>query len=795
MRLFALVWSLLAVPALAQEAGDPRGHSRHGSAFDEGPRTAAHEMPGMNPDVHFPAAGLDAAAQRLFDQGVCQLHGFWYFEAERSFRTVALSCPECPMAYWGMAMANVENKPRAAQILAGAVQRAASVPREEQLWIDAFAAYYRIDDAVRAELRSGDAGRVKKATEALAAANDDKARDEQGLAKALIKDLETIVFEFPDDVEAKALLALHIWLAYDWGNGVPITSRAAVDALLDQVFAKIPLHPAHHYRVHLWDQDKKERALKSAAALGASAPGIAHQWHMAGHIYDKQHWHAEAAWQQEASARVDHAQMLRDRVMPFLIHNYGHNQEWLARSLSWTGRGREALEVAKNLAQIPRHPKWNTLDDEDHIAADARSRLASVCEDHEMWSEALALERHGYLDRTDSVRGEVQRLSLLGRALFRLHRFAEAEQVVAETEPLLVRARAARAAALDKAEDEAVAAKKARADIDKVLEDAARKQTDVVRAVLDLQRELRGERLLANGEAKAAVVEFEAVEGFPKTLLADAFVAAGEPERAVDLLEKEVKANAGRAPTLGRLMAARTAAFDATKKDEHAARLRDLMAEAANVGLGLVDGREPDSPLVERVGVGVNIHGIQGVAADAAGFHAAFGSRPELALLGPHHWAPFAAPAFDLPCTDGSRRTLAQQNGRPVLLVFFLGVECLHCMAQLDLLAARSKDLSALGVDVLAIGVDPLPKLREQLAARGEPLPFLLAADPELAAFRAYGCHDDFEGMALHGTILVDGAGAVRWQDIGSQPFERVDWLLAEARRLLALHDRAADPR
>ena len=44
------------------------------------------------------------------------------------------------------------------------------------------------------------------------------------------------------------------------------------DALLDQVFAVAPLHPAHHYRVHLWDQEVADRALRSAAVIGDEGP-------------------------------------------------------------------------------------------------------------------------------------------------------------------------------------------------------------------------------------------------------------------------------------------------------------------------------------------------------------------------------------------------------------------------------------------------------------------------------------------------------------------------------------------
>ncbi len=772
---------LLSLLAAQHEPPDPFGHSRHGSAFDEGPRQAAYRMPGMSTQVHMEVAGLCDEAQAFFDQGLCQLHGFWYFEAERSFRQVAKLQPECAMAYWGMAMANVENVARAVGFLANAVRRSAAVPRYEQLWIDGWAKYYAIDDKAREELRSGDEARIEKAIEGLVAALE--SRDKPARTKAhdqLLKDLGTIVFEFPDDIEAKALLAVQIWDLEEWGSKV--RSHTAVDALLAQVFAKAPQHPAHHYRVHLWDGEAGERALKSAAAIGDSAPGIAHQWHMAGHIYAKLHRHKEAAWQQEASGRVDHAHLQRDRVMPFEIHNYGHNQEWLARSLSHQGRVEEALAVAKNLAELPRHPKKSRLAEGGDIAFYARERLASVCEEHELWQAALQLDRDGYFDAADAVMPEIVRLSLLGRAAYRLGRLDEGDRFAAAAKELLPRARAERAKAIDTAEDEALAKGRERKQVDEALASAQRRATDMVRAVRDLERELAAERLLATGDAKAAVEAFAKLEGFPKTLLADAHVAAGEPEKAIEILGKEVEKNPKRAATTLRLVAACTA----SGKEEHLAKAKDLMADALPAfdlaGLAA-------SALWRRAGVGVAAP-LAGGAADApAGFGDDFGPRPPLASLGPAHWSPQPAPGFDLEQAGGGRRSLARQAGKPTLVVFYLGFGCLHCVEQLRALAPMADDYAAAGIDVVAIGTDPAGKAAESLAAmdEAERFPFPLLADPELAAFRAWRCHDDFESMPLHGTFLVDGAGLVRWQDISFEPFTELAWLLGESRRLLAL--------
>ena len=63
--------------------------------------------------------------------------------------------------------------------------------------------------------------------------------------------------------------------------------------------------------------------------------------------------------------------------------------------------------------------------------------------------------------------------------------------------------------------------------------------------------------------------------------------------------------------------------------------------------------------------------------------------------------------------------------------------------------------------------------------------PFPVVSDESLATFKAYRAYDDFEQMALHGAFLIDGNGMVRWQDISFEPFKDVDFLLAEAQRLL----------
>src|SRR5438034_9082449 len=120
------------------------GHSLHGEAFNEGPRQAAKLLPGTG-KVKIKITTKHSEAQAFFNQGVGQLHGFWYFEAERSFRQVAALDTNCAMAYLGMAYANTENRSRAQKFIVKAFERKASAGRREQLYIDALSQYLKDD--------------------------------------------------------------------------------------------------------------------------------------------------------------------------------------------------------------------------------------------------------------------------------------------------------------------------------------------------------------------------------------------------------------------------------------------------------------------------------------------------------------------------------------------------------------------------------------------------------------------------------------------------------------------------
>lgn len=346
----------------AGHAGDKAlaGHSLHGEVFNEGPRQAAERLPGTG-EVDFPVSTAEPLAQKYFNQGVGQLHGFWYFEAERSFRQAAAIDSHCAMFHWGMAMANLKNPTRALKFVAEANERLEGATPREKKWIEAVERFCTTKDGEGKEISA------------------------EKRAQQYTLELEEVIFLQPDDLEAKAFLVGHLW--ENQRRELATVSHVAINALLQQIFDVAPMHPAHHYRIHLWDQRDAKQALASAAMAGPSAPGVAHMWHMPGHIYAALNRHQDAVWQMEASARVDHRHMMRYGVLPDQIHNYAHNNEWLSRNLIKVGRVEAALELADNMLSLPRHPQYNT--GEKGSGRYGRQRSLGALTSYRMWEALL----------------------------------------------------------------------------------------------------------------------------------------------------------------------------------------------------------------------------------------------------------------------------------------------------------------------------------------------------------------------------------------------------------------------
>jgi len=109
---------------------------------------------------------------------------------------------------------------------------------------------------------------------------------------------------------------------------------------------------------------------------------------------------------------------------------------------------------------------------------------------------------------------------------------------------------------------------------------------------------------------------------------------------------------------------------------------------------------------------------------------------------------------------------------------------------QLNNFAPLVIDFEQAGIELIAIGPESLTELAKahELCSSGEKrFPFPLHSDLESASFKDYRAYDDFEGLPLHGIFLIDGKAKLRWMDVGPEPFQGIEFLLREAKRLLAM--------
>jgi peroxiredoxin len=130
---------------------------------------------------------------------------------------------------------------------------------------------------------------------------------------------------------------------------------------------------------------------------------------------------------------------------------------------------------------------------------------------------------------------------------------------------------------------------------------------------------------------------------------------------------------------------------------------------------------------------------------------------------------------FALPDDRGKMvRVDAAADGRPVVLVFYLGYGCVHCVAQLFALDEDIALFDELGARVVAVSPDP-PELTAARFKKHGRFRFAVLADPDYRVAQAYGVYHPAAGdepeRLLHGTFLIGTGGRVLWANVGSEPY------------------------
>ncbi len=757
LRLTLLLLPLLGVLAHAAEPKTdasippdaPPGHSIHGESFNEGPRRKLPLTPGCG-NVSFPVTTASKEAQDYFNQGVAQLHGFWYWEAERSFRTVLQLDPSCAMGHWGMAMANLENEDRARKLIE------------------------KVDGPAMEKLSPREKAWMEAGKKFFAERKDEGAR--KSAAQEIVKSMERIAMDYPEDMEARAFAVFFVW-RNQYRLNIPNPSALAIDALAQQVLAKNPLHPVHHYLIHLWDQERPAAALRAAAMCGPAAPGVAHMWHMPGHIYsDLERW-SDAAWQQEAAARVDHAQMIRSHVYPDQIHNFAHNSEWLVRDLNHVGRVRDALAISTNLISMPRIPRSRSVKDQPDQRFEeegscwqyGRNRLMETLTRWELWDTTLSLAPTPYLAPGTEFQDQWKREHLIGLAGYGKGDAAGGHAALIKIEGMETGLVKDRAEASVKAEAEARGKNKNPEELNKAMAEAMLPFTKKIESLQPPLTELRLWDHLAAGRMEEAKKLVSALKDVNEHRMALIHEALGDHEKAIDAAKAYARHSKKQLQPQALLTwllwknGKKDDALDAFKK------VRELGA-----------GADLETPVLKRLAPVAEAAGCAGDWRLPAAPATDLGERPDLAKLGPQEFHAWPAPQWAAITKDNQPVTSESLRGKPHILILFLGSACSHCNLQLKTFGEQAAAFEKAGLPIVAISTDS----PADIAAAGGVPPFPVYSGMDMAPFRALDAWDDFENKPLHATCFIDAAGRMRWQHTGYEPFMLPAFLLEEARRL-----------
>jgi peroxiredoxin/tetratricopeptide (TPR) repeat protein len=565
--------------------------------------------------------------------------------------------------------------------------------------------------------------------------------------KTLNRKLQELVLAYREDVEAETLLAL---FSIEAGNTL------GTEMIIRDILRKAPDHPgAHHTRIHNWDGVLAEQAIASCQAYGRVAPGSGHSNHMPGHNYSKiGMWH-EAARSMDAATRVELRYMNERLALPFETWNYAHNRNYLCYIQEQLGMAAASLQGASDLLSAPREPKrgkgpeYGTSD--QGMVAQIRALIK-----FERWDDILkpGTIRWRDTDEEKLMRAFVETLAYTGQgktvdARSRLAEMKELHHVLTEKNkgngppgetPANIE--------LNAAEGLLCAAEGNLLDATRFLTEAAA-----------IEKKQRDAEQYSNDPPNAA---------WPvNRLLGDVYLRAGESRLAIEAYERALKQERNDAFSLAGLAQACFKSGDREKASEHAGRFAYVWSgcdpglrwksEVDALGLSAVPTAQTPAP--ERA-----------YALDAQ------------SDLGPLNWQPVAAPQLECTDTDGKSVSLAGCRGINVILVFYLGEGCPHCVEQLVAINGRATDWESENAVVLAVSSTP-PEKNKASEKLGK-LSIRLLSDSDHTNARRFTSYDDFEEMELHSTILIDAKGRVHWKRTGGDPFTDMDFLLQSLKRM-----------
>lgn len=354
------------------------------------PTLPAVLMEGMGVS-NFPITTTSAEAQKFFNQGVAQMHSFWFRESERSFMQAAELDPNAVMAYWGIAVSAASDYRPNFQLRRNRSNQAQPAPAANTPMARAVEA---INKAM--ELRPKVSERERLYIEAQAARRSQTAKDPEA---DYIAGMRKVVAAYPNDLEAKSILALALQNNYEPVSKEPRPGSAESIALLKDILAKDPDHiGAHHYMIHGLEGSKEpEAAWWSCKRYAELVPNIPHALHMPGHIYAQSGRMEDAVHAFTSAALNELGYMSKDAL--YGAGHYSHNHHFLIHTLGMQGHFQEAMTRTKELLSIKENPRERAAADGSSAYRQGWFVLMKTFVRFEKWDEILDAKAFPQYDR------------------------------------------------------------------------------------------------------------------------------------------------------------------------------------------------------------------------------------------------------------------------------------------------------------------------------------------------------------------------------------------------------------
>ena len=501
-----------------------------------------------------------------------------------------------------------------------------------------------------------------------------------------------------------------------------------------QVLEASPDHPgAHHYRIHNWDGPDAGVVVDSAHHLAKIVTDSGHAQHMPGHIFSGLGmWH-EAAIAQDTANRTELAYQQEHNMLPSAAWNYRHNRDYLCYIQEQLGMAKEALRGARELSRAA------------FVHREAHSLQRALIK-FERWEEMLGDDAppwgdENLWDRIHKVHGRtLARLNLgeVKKAREELETFLKLKDEVEKSGPIDKRLYDFQS--LELRARFALAQGKVHLGL-RLLTEAAEKEAEFRERVNDppydqhfLYNALGWEYLARNSHELAALA-FEKTlktirsDGFALAGLVEAYVGMGEQNKAQEAYSHLLDVWSEADPGLKWLLSAKTAAEQA--------------------GLDPVPKRV--SPPQRRY------------------------NPTKLSSIGPNEWRPNPAPKLEVLDFERKKVTFDDYRGKTVVLVFAASGNSESCLQGLENLSKKSEELENKNAVIVAVTPEEpevLARVREQ-----RKLPFPLFSDPTWESGKRFKSYDEFEGIRLNSTLLIDAQGGVHWAKYGGKPYEDIEQL------------------